>query len=69
MGIVWISMPAHDQSNRFKMVASLGTVGTVFRVRRRLPKTTTFRFLYRKMPAFSGTLYSYKNPTNPTFSA
>ena len=31
MGIVWISMPAHDQANRFNVVASLGTVGTVFR--------------------------------------
>jgi hypothetical protein len=30
MGIVWISVPAHDQANRFKAVVSLGTVGTVF---------------------------------------
>ena len=44
MGIVWISIPAHEQANRFKAVASLGTVGTVFRACRRLPETTTFRF-------------------------
>jgi len=47
---VWISIPAHDQANRFKAVASLGTVGTVFRVCRRLPETTTFRFYIRTMP-------------------
>jgi hypothetical protein len=50
MGIVWILIPAHDQANRFKAVASLGTVGTVFRACRRLPETTTFRFYIRTMP-------------------
>jgi len=28
MGIVWISIPAHDQANPFEEVAGLGTVGT-----------------------------------------
>ena len=46
MGIVWISVPAHDQANRF----SMGTLGTVFRACRRLPETTTFRFYIRTMP-------------------
>jgi len=50
MGIVWISIPAHDQANRFKALTSLGTVGTVFRACRRLPETTTFRFYIRTMP-------------------
>ena len=50
MGIVWFSMPAHDQANRFKAVACLGTLGTVFRVCRRLPGTTTIRFHIRTMP-------------------
>ena len=50
MGIVWISVPAHDQANRFNVVASMGTLGTVFRACRRLPETTTFRFHIRKMP-------------------
>jgi hypothetical protein len=49
MGSVWIALPAHDQANRFKAVASLGTVDTVFRVCR-LPETTTFRFYIRTMP-------------------
>jgi len=31
MGIVCISIPAHDQLKRFKALASLGTVGHVFR--------------------------------------
>ena len=51
MGIVWISIPAHDQANRFNAVASLGTLGTVFRACRRLPETTTFRFYIRPMPS------------------
>jgi hypothetical protein len=33
MGIVWISVPAHDHANRFNAVASMGTLGTVFFVR------------------------------------
>src|ERR1035437_9408729 len=41
---------AHDQANRFKAVAGLGTLGTVFRVRCRLPETTTFRFYIGTMP-------------------
>jgi hypothetical protein len=50
MGIVWISVPAHDQANRFNAVASMGTLGTVFPACRRLPETTTFRFYIRTMP-------------------
>jgi len=50
MGIVWISIPAHDQVIRFNAVASMGTLGTVFPARRRLPGTTTFRFHIRTMP-------------------
>jgi hypothetical protein len=50
MGIVWISVPAHDQASRFNAVASMGTLGTVFHARRRLPETTTFRFHIRTMP-------------------
>ena len=38
MGIVWISMPAHDQANRFRAVASLRHLGTVFCVCHRLPE-------------------------------
>ena len=49
-GIVWISIPAHDQANRFNEVASLGTLGTVFRAGRRLSEATTFRFHIRTMP-------------------
>jgi len=41
---------AHDQASRFNEVASLGTLGTVFRTCRRLPETTTFRFHIRTMP-------------------
>ncbi len=51
MGIVSILIPAHDQANRFNAVASMGTLGTAFHACRRLPKTTTFRFLYRRMPS------------------
>jgi hypothetical protein len=47
---VWISIPAHDQANRFNEVASLGTLGTVFRAGRRLSEATTFRFHIRTMP-------------------
>jgi len=50
MGIVWISVPAHDQANRFNAVASMGTLGTVFHECRRLPEATTFRFHIRTMP-------------------
>ena len=50
MGIVWISVPAHDRANRFNAVASMGTLGTVFHACRRLPETTTFRFHIRTMP-------------------
>ena len=50
MGIVWISVPAHDQVIRFNAVRSLGTLGTVFRAYCRLPGTTTFRFHIRTMP-------------------
>ena len=50
MGIVWISIAAHDQVIRFNAVGSLGTLGTVFRACRRLPETTTFRFYIRTMP-------------------
>ena len=55
---MWISTPAHDQANRFNAVASLGTLGTVFRVRRRLPETTTFRFYIRTMPIAPNASYS-----------
>jgi len=50
MGIVRISVPAHDQANRFNVVANLGAVGTVFRACCRLPETTTSRFYIRTMP-------------------
>jgi hypothetical protein len=50
MGIVWISIPAHDQANRFNAVTSLGTLGTVSRACRRLPETTTLRFYIRTLP-------------------
>jgi len=50
MGIAWISIPAHDQANRFNAVPSLGTLGTVFRACRRLPETATLRFYIRTMP-------------------
>jgi hypothetical protein len=50
MGIVWISIGAHDEANRFKAVASLGIMGTVFRVCCRRLETTTFRFSIRTMP-------------------
>jgi len=50
IGIVWISIPAQDQANRFKAVANLGTLGTVFCACHRLPETTTFRLYIRMVP-------------------
>jgi len=46
---VWISLPAHDQASRFNGLSRLGGVGTVFQACCLL-ETTTFCFLYRRMP-------------------